>query len=46
MKIGEHGIPDGNPEAIVIGRPLDGTKNPQAAVGFGLSDIVGVVTYA
>jgi hypothetical protein len=43
--IGPDGIPDGNPEAIFIGSPLDKTKNPQTAVGVGLTDITGVVTY-
>lgn len=45
ITIGPDGLPDGNPEAIIIGSPLDGTKNPAVAVGFGLSDIVGVVHY-
>lgn len=39
------GAPDGNPEVVIIGSPLDGTKNPDTAAGFGLSDITGVVTY-
>lgn len=42
---GPDGIPDGNPETVIIGAPLDKTKNPQVAVGFALSDITGVVTY-
>ena len=38
---------DANPEAILIGEPLDGTKNPQnIRMGDTLGDITGVVTYA
>lgn len=43
--IGPDGIPDGNPETIVIGSPLDGTENPTPAVGVGLTDITGPVIY-
>lgn len=43
---GPNGVPDGNPEAIVIGSPLDGTKNPAVALGSRISDITGIVTYA
>jgi len=42
---GPHGIPDANPEAVIIGPPLDGTKNPQSALGATFSDITGVVAY-
>ncbi|KAH8824942.1 Endonuclease/exonuclease/phosphatase [Flagelloscypha sp. PMI_526] len=45
INFGPNGIPDGNPEAILIDNPLDGTKNPVVPVGAKLSDIVGVVTY-
>lgn len=38
---------DANPEAIIIGSPLDGTSNPKTTkLGDQLSDITGVVTYA
>ncbi|CAI6233309.1 unnamed protein product [Periconia digitata] len=38
---------DANPEAIIIGSPLDGTKNPNATkLGDELEEITGVVTYA
>jgi predicted extracellular nuclease len=38
---------DANPETIVIGSPLDGTKNPDTTkLGDSLEDITGVVTYA
>ncbi|KAK2014290.1 endonuclease/Exonuclease/phosphatase [Colletotrichum eremochloae] len=37
---------DSNPEAIVIGSPLDGTKNPESKMGDQLTEITGVVTYA
>jgi hypothetical protein len=39
--------PDANPEAILIGSPLDGSRNPnQTLLGDSLEDITGVVTYA
>ncbi|GKT86283.1 LOW QUALITY PROTEIN: endonuclease/exonuclease/phosphatase family protein [Colletotrichum tofieldiae] len=37
---------DSNPEAIVIGSPLDGTKNPESKMGDQLAEVTGVVTYA
>ncbi|KAF5248567.1 hypothetical protein FAUST_230 [Fusarium austroamericanum] len=38
---------DANPEAIVIGSPLDGTKNPDdTKLGDFVGEITGVVTYA
>ncbi|KEP53510.1 endonuclease/exonuclease/phosphatase family protein [Rhizoctonia solani 123E] len=47
------GATDANPEAIAIGSPLDGTRNPRAAanstglrLGSTLSDITGILTYA
>jgi hypothetical protein len=46
LNSGPNGVPDGNPEAIIIGSPLDGTKNPSTALGSRLSDITGIVTYA
>ncbi|KAJ7601134.1 Endonuclease/exonuclease/phosphatase [Mycena floridula] len=45
ITFGPDDIPDANPEVIFIGSPLDGTKNPQVAVGVGLTDITGVITY-
>ncbi|KAH9480454.1 hypothetical protein JR316_0007054 [Psilocybe cubensis] len=45
INFGPGGIPDGNPETIIVGSPLDSTKNPQTAVGVGLTDITGVVHY-
>jgi predicted extracellular nuclease len=37
---------DANPEAILIGRPLDGTRNPnELLLGDELATITGVVTY-
>ncbi|ORY55117.1 endonuclease/exonuclease/phosphatase family protein [Pseudomassariella vexata] len=37
---------DGNPEAIIIGDPLDGTNSPTTIkLGDTLEDITGVVTY-
>ena len=43
--LGPDGIPDGNPEVLIIGSPLDGTKNPSTVLGGKLSDITGVVSY-
>ncbi|KAI4848861.1 DNase I-like protein [Aureobasidium sp. EXF-8845] len=38
---------DANPEAIIIGSPLDGSKNPQITrVGDVLDDITGIVSYS
>ncbi|KAF2760841.1 endonuclease/exonuclease/phosphatase family protein [Pseudovirgaria hyperparasitica] len=38
---------DGNPEAIIIGTPLDGTNNSAGTkLGDSLQDITGVITYA
>ncbi|KDR82751.1 hypothetical protein GALMADRAFT_206527 [Galerina marginata CBS 339.88] len=45
ITFGPDTIPDGNPETVIIGSPLDGTTNPQTAVGVGLTDITGVVLY-
>lgn len=47
------GATDANPEAIAIGSPLDGTRNPPTAanstglrLGSTLTDITGILTYA
>ncbi|KAF8527494.1 DNase I-like protein [Hysterangium stoloniferum] len=40
-----NGIADLNPEVIIVGAPLDGTKNPGVAIGTKLSTITGVVHY-
>ena len=45
ISIGPHGIPDANPEAIIVGAPLDGSKNVPTALGNTYEDITGVVTY-
>lgn len=45
LAFGPDGIPDGGPETVIIGAPLDGTKNPNVSVGVTLSDITGVVQY-
>ncbi|KAF4577133.1 hypothetical protein EYR36_005120 [Pleurotus pulmonarius] len=45
ITLGPDGRPDANPEAVIIGRPLDGTRNPKAFLGVGLSDITGVVVF-
>ena len=39
------GIPSSNPEVIIVGSPLDGTKNPHVCVGKAFADITGVVVY-
>ncbi|KAI0783692.1 Endonuclease/exonuclease/phosphatase [Abortiporus biennis] len=38
-------VPDAHPEAILIGRALDGTKNPKTVMGMGLTSITGIATY-
>ncbi|KAF8420368.1 Endonuclease/exonuclease/phosphatase [Tirmania nivea] len=45
---GKHGRgADANPEAIIIGEPLDGTKNDMnIRLGDSLTDVTGVITYA
>ncbi|KAI5116998.1 hypothetical protein M0805_002667 [Coniferiporia weirii] len=45
MTFASDGTPDGNPETVIIGAPLDGTSNPSVAVGQTLSDITGVILY-
>lgn len=42
---GPNGIPDANPEMLIVGAPLDGTKNPHVAVGQKFEDITGVIQY-
>lgn len=42
---GPHCIPDGNPEAIIVGSPLDGTNNTATALGNAYDDITGVITF-
>ncbi|KAF1850692.1 endonuclease/exonuclease/phosphatase family protein-like protein [Cucurbitaria berberidis CBS 394.84] len=38
---------DANPEAIIIGTPLDGTKNPTSTrMGDSVEEITGIVSYA
>ncbi|OCH95417.1 DNase I-like protein [Obba rivulosa] len=39
------GVPNAHPEAIFVGHPLDGTRNPKPFMGAALSNITGVVTY-
>jgi hypothetical protein len=40
-------LTDGNPEAIIIGTPLDGTRNPTTTkLGDTVQDITGIVTWA
>ncbi|KJA21217.1 hypothetical protein HYPSUDRAFT_42349 [Hypholoma sublateritium FD-334 SS-4] len=43
LTFGPNGIPDGNPETVMIGSPIDGTKNPKPAVGVQYTDITGIV---
>ncbi|KAG6828170.1 hypothetical protein H0H92_008938 [Tricholoma furcatifolium] len=45
ITIGPDGKPDANPEAVMIGRPLDGSKSPGVALGATLTDITGIVYY-
>lgn len=43
LATGPDGIPDANPETVIIGTPLDGTTNPEVSIGQTLSDITGVI---
>ncbi|KAL5512830.1 hypothetical protein ACEPAG_3096 [Sanghuangporus baumii] len=43
MVFGPDGIPDANPEVIIVGSPLDGSSNPDVAVGQKLTNITGVI---
>ncbi|KAG5341630.1 hypothetical protein C0989_008609 [Termitomyces sp. Mn162] len=45
ITIGPDGKPDANPEAVIIGEPLDGTQSPSVALGTTLADITGIVYY-
>ncbi|KAG6906956.1 hypothetical protein DXG01_011216 [Tephrocybe rancida] len=45
ITIGPDGKPDANPEAVIIGDPLDGSKAPAVALGSTLTDITGIVYY-
>ncbi|KAI0050405.1 DNase I-like protein [Auriscalpium vulgare] len=45
LTIGPNNVPDANPETVIIGAPLDGTKNPLVAIGTKVSDITGVVLF-
>ncbi|KAL7279037.1 hypothetical protein ACG7TL_006871 [Trametes sanguinea] len=38
-------VPSAHPETILIGRALDGTRNPKTRMGMKLSNITGIVTY-
>ena len=39
-------VGDGNPEAILVGAPLDGTKNPKGLkLGDSVTNITGILTY-
>ncbi|KZV61124.1 DNase I-like protein, partial [Peniophora sp. CONT] len=45
ITLGPDGLPDGNPEAVMISRPLDGTRNPKVMLGAVLEEFDGVVDY-
>ncbi|TCD70910.1 hypothetical protein EIP91_001219 [Steccherinum ochraceum] len=45
ITFGPDGVPDANPETVIIGSPLDGTKNPHVTMGMTFQDITGVVLY-
>ncbi|KAI0714015.1 DNase I-like protein [Cerioporus squamosus] len=38
-------VPDANPETVIVGSPLDGTKNPSVSLGKTFEDITGVIVY-
>ncbi|KAI0671579.1 endonuclease/exonuclease/phosphatase [Trametes maxima] len=41
----DDGVPPAHPEAILVGRALDGSRNPKTSMGVKLTNITGVVTY-
>ncbi|KAI0352619.1 DNase I-like protein [Trametes cingulata] len=43
--IGTNGVPDANPEVVIVGSPLDGTKNPSVSLGKTFTDITGIIAY-
>ncbi|KAH7909912.1 DNase I-like protein [Hygrophoropsis aurantiaca] len=45
MVLGSDKFPTPHPETVVIGKPLDGSKNPTVSIGTTLSDITGIVQY-
>ncbi|KAJ3546268.1 hypothetical protein NM688_g5532 [Phlebia brevispora] len=45
MNFGSDGLPDANPEVVIIAQPLDGTTNPNTSTGVKLDDITGIVHY-
>ncbi|VDC02404.1 unnamed protein product [Peniophora sp. CBMAI 1063] len=45
ITLGPDGLPDGNPEAVMISRPLDGTRNPKVMIGAVLEEFEGIVDY-
>jgi len=45
ITFGPNGVPDANPEVVIVGSPLDGTKNPKVCVGKTFKDITGVIVY-
>lgn len=40
---GPDGYPDANPEVLLVGPPLDGSRNPSVSVGQELEDLIGVI---
>ncbi|TFK74772.1 DNase I-like protein [Pluteus cervinus] len=45
ITIGPDGLPDANPETVMIGKALDNSTNPDVALGMTLTDITGIVAY-
>ncbi|KAI0643156.1 DNase I-like protein [Trametes meyenii] len=45
LTLDSDGIPDANPETVIVGSPLDGTKNPSVSLGKKFSDITGIIVY-
>jgi hypothetical protein len=42
---GPDGLPNSNPEAILVHQPIDGTKSPTTSVGAALSAVTGIIHY-
>ncbi|GJE96590.1 DNase I-like protein [Phanerochaete sordida] len=45
LMFGPDGKPVAHSEAILIGKPIDGTRNPRTTVGMNLTSITGVLAY-
>ena len=45
LLVDKDNVPYAHSEAIPLGRPLDGSRNPHSAIGVKFENITGIVTY-